>query len=60
MVTDVPVLTALLSGDVSGKAIEAAGLIRFYGEQADIVRLREALWLGFPGGKKSNGPDQTQ
>lgn len=60
MVTDVPALAALLSGDVSGQAIEAAGLIRFYGNQADIARLREALWLGFPGGKKSNGSAQTQ
>ena len=48
MITDGPVLAALLSGDVSGADADVAGLVRFYGDAADIASLREALALAFP------------
>lgn len=60
IVTDVPALTALVSGDISGKAIDVAGLIRFYGDQAEVARLREALERGFPGGSARMSNSQIE
>jgi hypothetical protein len=48
MVTDVPVVAALVSGDISGSEADASGLVRFYKDSAEIGRLREALGLAFP------------
>lgn len=53
VVSDVPALVALVSGDVSGSEADALGLVRFYGDPAEIDELREALALAFPGGFES-------
>ncbi len=49
IVTDAPVIAALLAGDLSAKAVFGAGLMRFYGTQGDVEPLRSALELAFPG-----------
>ena len=55
IVTDVPVIAALVSGDISGAKADASGLVRFYGDSAEIDGLREALALAFPGGVDQKG-----
>jgi len=42
VVTDVPALAALVLGDVSGEYANASGLVRFYGEPAEIEKLRRS------------------
>jgi hypothetical protein len=48
IITDVPVLAALLSGDLSSQTAEAAGLIRIYGPANMVMNTRAALRDAFP------------
>jgi hypothetical protein len=48
IVSDVPVVAAMVSGEVSAEAARAAGLLRFYGDANDVERLRAALANAFP------------
>jgi len=54
VVTDVPALSALVLGDVSGEYANASGLVRFYGDPAEIERVREAFVSAFPRGSASS------
>ncbi len=57
VITDVPVLAALLSGDLSSQAAEAASLIRIYGPAGAVMNTRAALRDAFPDEKHaSSGP----
>jgi len=53
IVTDVPALAALVQGDVSGQYANASGLVRFYGDPAEIESLHEALVAAFPGASEA-------
>ena len=48
VITDVPVLAALLSGDLSSQPAEAASLIRIYGPANMVMNTRAALRNAFP------------
>ena len=50
MVTDVPVVAALVSGDISGADADANGLVRFYGDSSEVDGIRRTLIRAFPGG----------
>ena len=54
IVTDVPALAALVLGDVSGDRAIASGLVRFYGESAEIESVREAFVAAFVGATNSS------
>jgi hypothetical protein len=56
--TDVPVIAALVSGDISGAEADAAELVRFYGDPAEIKVLREALALAFRADAEQKGRAQ--
>jgi hypothetical protein len=60
MVTDVPVIAALVSGDISGADADASELVRFYGDPAEIKVLREALALGFRADPDQKGHAQDR
>ncbi|SDB58779.1 hypothetical protein SAMN02982931_04734 [Bauldia litoralis] len=47
VVMDVPALAALVSGDVSGAYANETGLVRYYGNPAEIEILRETLAAKF-------------
>ena len=49
VVTDVPVVAALVSGDISGDAAVRAGLLRLYGDAGETERIRLSLIAAFPG-----------
>jgi hypothetical protein len=49
VVTDVPALAALVSGDVTGASTNPLGLIRYYGDPTEIESLRAAIAVAFPG-----------
>ena len=61
MVTDAPALKALVSGDISGSYADLSGLIRFYGDGAEVDRIRAALVRAYPAGldQASRIPDTT-
>jgi hypothetical protein len=50
VVSDAPVLAALVKGDLSGQSANEAGLIRYYGDPAEIDKISAALVAAFPGG----------
>ena len=49
VVTDVPALAALVSGEISGAYAHALGLVRYYGDPAEAEGIREAFLAAFPG-----------
>jgi hypothetical protein len=53
VITDVPVLAALLSGVLSGQTAEAASLIRIYGPANMVIITRAALRDAFPDKKRA-------
>jgi hypothetical protein len=53
VITDVPVLAALLSGDLSSQTAEAASLIRIYGPANMVMNTRAALGDAFPDKKRA-------
>jgi hypothetical protein len=60
MVTDVPVIAALVSGDISGADADASELVRFYGDPAEIKVLRKALALAFRADADQKGRAQDR
>jgi hypothetical protein len=53
VITDVPVLAALLSGDLSSQTAEEASLIRIYGPANMVIITRAALRDAFPDKKRA-------
>ena len=53
VITDVPVLAALLTGDLSSQTAEAASLIRIYGPANMVIITRAALRDAFPDTKRA-------
>ena len=43
VVSDAPVLAALVKGDLSGQSAEEAGLLRYYGDHAEIEKITGGL-----------------
>jgi hypothetical protein len=60
IVTDVPAIAALVSGDISGADADASGLVRFYGDSTDIDILRKTLALAFPADRGQQRRARTQ
>lgn len=60
MVTDVPVLAALVSGDITGADADVSGLVRFYGDPAEIDGLRKIFAVAFRAGVDHDGPAQAR
>ena len=50
IVTDVPALAALVTGDISGAYANASGLVRYYGAADEVRILRDAMAAAFSGG----------
>ncbi|MCB1486757.1 MAG: hypothetical protein KDJ88_04765 [Bauldia sp.] len=50
VVSDAPVVAALVKGDLSGRSANEAGLLRYYGDAAEIEKISAALVAAFPGG----------
>lgn len=51
LVSDVPVMAALISGDLSGAQADGLGLLRFYGAPVEVSALRNAIVQAFPTGR---------